>query len=354
MQFINRTHFSSGQKLLSGLFNQIIDFLLNKKEQGYYMLRSPYESGLLHDAELPFNIQEVGSKVVLQSIAAITASGHIIRYKSDNRNFGPKLVVDASSLSNGNYYIYLSYLGDSIPWISSEAFGKTTREDIRVPRYSLELKPELQPVEYFPNSLLLGKVEIKDGIANIDRTFFPAVFQLGSFPKGTVLLDQTKKLWPELEEVTFKIYRDLRDVPRDSVFADTRDLAAALTSFLLQNEATVRHFNPKTSLFELFKTWGAIANIFRTYLFDDRLGVRPGDALQTLYAAATRKGEYEIENHFLSTIEACAGHCFDRNNATPNILLIEDMINYVIYSWMANYPIKLPNEKLISIQPNKF
>lgn len=351
---MNRVHFSSGQKLLSDVFNRIVDYLLNKSELAFYSLRSPYESGLLYDLDLPFNIKEEGEKISLKSIAAITSSGHMVQYKSNSRDYGPELAINTHAIADGGYFIYLYYLGTSIPWVSSSLFGKTTREDIRVPKYNLDLRSEIQSMEKFPNSILLGRVDIRDGKAIIDRTFFPLIYQLGSCAKGVEILDRTKKLWDELRDVSFKIYRDLKDVPRDSVFADTRDLAQELKTFIIQNDVNIRHFNKKTSLFELFKVWSKVANIFRTYLYNDRLGVRPGDAIQTLYAAAIRRGEYQIENHLLTVIQACAKHIFDINNPNSTIQLIDNLIDYAGYTWVANHPIKLPNEKSISIQPNRY
>lgn len=292
--------------------------------------------GLIYSNEYPFKISIVGNTLRLKSIQALLASGHLVSYKN-KRDYGPLLEVSLQDKEAGSYFVYLHYKGMYLPVVSKGQFGRTNIPDIQVPAYQLNLKPDVLPLDDFPNCLLLGQINIPSAeyeAPELETETYPLIGQMGGHSKSEALLQKTKAQLPELIKAAEEVLGQLHMIPKNSIFMDLRELANAQLCFYDQYAAVVRQWSPSTSLFECFCFWSGLAQIYRRWLLTERLAGHQATSLNILYQRGAAGGQIYIEHYLLPTVNTLSDFQYDVNQNDEVITLIEQMISYVTFPWL--------------------
>ncbi len=326
----------AGQRLLA---SQLIEIQVEEKKTAAELIKrtiTPYEVGLIKDGDFPFQIEIEGENLLVKSLAALLANGHLVKYKN-TRDHGTFLKTPLTGLPGGEYYAHLIFEGEYVSAISTQAFGKTEVPDIRVPSYRIDLKSAIMSPQEFPHTLPLAKITLFDGgkaRPELDGNFCPLLSQIGSHPLGISLLASSKAYHHELSEASQRLYFQVRSVPDENIFTDIKQLAAALDTYLMNWNVSVQHWTDKNTFFQVFRYWSGMAQVFKKYTQNTRWARRQDDTLRMIYEAGNRGGQFEVERFFVPTIGTLSDHQLSHLDVNITIDLLEKMIHYVAFSWV--------------------
>lgn len=160
-----------------------------------------------------FEIQSTATndaQLIIKKLSAITLAGHRIEindYKVNIRSLAKEIVSDDSE-NNGDFYILAS-----VNPFDKISFGEINSEEIppRHPFTKSNSKIELVDSALLNNGysggnfIILGKVAIKSGIAQIDEHFIPPCTSVESHPKLVEYYNQYSHSMSNLRLYAFKI-----------------------------------------------------------------------------------------------------------------------------------------------------
>lgn len=160
-----------------------------------------------------FEIQSTATndaQLIIKKLSAITMAGHRIEvndFKVNIRSLAKDLKTEESE-NNGDYYILAS-----VNPFDKISFGEINSEEIppRHPFTKANSKIELVDTSLLlsgysgGNYIILGKVAIKSGIAQIDEHFIPPCTSVEAHPKLTEYYNQYSHSMSNLRVYAFKI-----------------------------------------------------------------------------------------------------------------------------------------------------
>ncbi|SFI49621.1 hypothetical protein [Halpernia frigidisoli] len=160
-----------------------------------------------------FEIQSTATndaQLIIKKLSAVTMSGHRIEisdFKVNIRSLAKDMPADNNE-SNGDYYILAS-----VNPFDKVSFGEINSEEIppRHPFTKANSKIELIDTALLINGysggnyIILGKVTIKSGIAQVDERFIPPCTSLESHPKLVEYYNQYSHSMSNLRIYAFKI-----------------------------------------------------------------------------------------------------------------------------------------------------
>lgn len=305
--------------------------------------------GLAYHPAYPFELVLEHDELILRSIALVFPSGHFVNYKP-SRDHGPALKCPIVGLdAEAPPYIYLVYRGRQA-WLSESAFGKTERKDIRVPDLELVHSQTLLDPLDFPHTFLVGKLQYVNDNFELLESYMPALLSLGGHPLGNQVLQQTRDNWTKLETANCIICRDLRHVPRDSVFTDLAALAVQLNSLILASRSQVQSFDEQVGFQAVMHVWSNIATALHNYLTKEKLACRPGDALDILQGHTQAYGAFYFSpKDFLAEIECMSNWQDHTEDMSEAVALLNRFFNKVLFAYLElgnGKPILAPGQVL--------
>lgn len=350
-----QNNYNPGAILHAAVMNENADIPFLEGDRLLKMLIHLQEYGLIVDPAYRFHLDLHGYALSLGSLAAVLPNGHLVHYRQD-QDHGPVLELNLDGVDPGIFYVYFDVLGERIPWVSAAAHGKTARPDIRVPAYQLSLRPAIQNIDVYPNALLLGAVKIKENQPPEKlMTVMPPLRELGSHPMGRALLDKTQAYWKDLTAATNEVIRQLRFIPRQSVFIDLLHLAKEIRSFIHNRNSEVRHLDARSCLIHIFYLWSDLAGIFATYLDHKILGIRPGEAMQIIRSRVAARGGYQFDEHFLPIIQECASYRHRQETCHETVAILGAFLDEVLFAWVTlgdSQPITTSGS--LNLEPNTY
>lgn len=175
-----------------------------------------------------FEIQSTATndaQLIIKKLSAVTLAGHRIEindYKVNIRSLAKELDAESSE-SNGDYYILAS-----VNPFDKVSFGDIDPEEIppRHPFTKAHSKIELVETSLLSggnsggNYIILGKVALKSGIAQIDENFIPPCTSVESHPKLVEYYNQYSQSTSNLRLYAFKILQKVAHKNQNTELAD--------------------------------------------------------------------------------------------------------------------------------------
>ncbi len=175
-----------------------------------------------------FEIQSTATndaQLIIKKLSAVTLAGHRIEindYKVNIRSLAKELDAESSE-SNGDYYILAS-----VNPFDKVSFGDIDPEEIppRHPFTKAHSKIELVETSLLSggnsggNYIILGKVALKSGIAQIDENFIPPCTSVESHPKLVEYYNQYSQSTSNLRLSAFKILQKVAHKNQNTELAD--------------------------------------------------------------------------------------------------------------------------------------
>ena len=175
-----------------------------------------------------FEIQSTATndaQLIIKKLSAVTLAGHRIEindYKVNIRSLAKELDTESSE-SNGDYYILAS-----VNPFDKVSFGDIDPEEIppRHPFTKAHSKIELIETTLLSsgssggNFIILGKVALKSGIAQIDENFIPPCTSVESHPKLVEYYNQYSQSMSNLRLYAFKILQKVAHKNQNTELAD--------------------------------------------------------------------------------------------------------------------------------------
>lgn len=175
-----------------------------------------------------FEIQSTATndaQLIIKKLSAVTLAGHRIEvnnFKVNIRSLAKNLNTEENE-SNGDYYILAS-----VNPFDKISFGEINSEEIppRHPFTRANSKIELVETSLLlsgysgGNFIILGKVAIKSGIAQIDEHFIPPCSSVEAHPKLVEYYNQYSQSMSNLRVYAFKILQKVAHKNQNNELAD--------------------------------------------------------------------------------------------------------------------------------------
>lgn len=204
---ISREHFSQHENFVIDALRDTASLYINSFNYGLLPIADQYGYKTIYEIQ---STATNDAQLIIQKCSALTLAGNridISEFKMNIRELS-KNISSENGEADGEFYILASVNPfDKIPFGEIDSDEIPPRHPFTKPNYRIELieTSVLNSSYSGGNYLVLGKVSIRAGIAQIDGNFIPPCTVLESHPRLEEYYNSYSNSWGNLRQYSFKI-----------------------------------------------------------------------------------------------------------------------------------------------------
>lgn len=255
---ISREHFSQQENFVIDALRDTASLSINSFNYGLLPILDQYADRNIYEIQ---NTATNDAQLIIRKCSALTLAGNridISEYKMNIRELAKELSGENGE-ADGDFYILASVNPfDKIPFGEIDSDEIPPRHPFTRPSYRIELVATsiLNSSYSGGNYLVLGKVSLRSGIAQIDNNFIPPCTVLQSHPRLEEYFNLFSNSWGNLRQYAFKILQKTAHQNQNTVLAENvKSLCKTLISHLGSNYfqfKNIVYFQPPIFLINIF------------------------------------------------------------------------------------------------------
>ncbi len=259
---VSREHFTQQEDFMLDALRDTASLPLNAFNYGLLPAADPYDKHTLYEIR---STATNDAQLIIRKCAAITMAGHrveIADYEKNLREISARQQADSGE-ADGEFYILASVNPfDKIPFGDIDSEEIPPRHPFTRSNYRIELVETAVLHSSFSggNYLVLGKVDIRSGIARIDPHYIPPCTSVESHPRLVEYYETYSGIWSNLRQYCFRILQKAAHQNQNNTLAENvKTMCRSLVGHLSENYFRFRNMVPSQPPVYLINIYSQLA-----------------------------------------------------------------------------------------------